>query len=104
MTLVGLRQAFEGKGYAEVVLEAGGQSAWVTRELQVLGYDPVVANPRKLKAISGDGELREYVMSHYLVLYARFDATIYLLSIRHHRQLSFDFESLWAGTKTKGGE
>lgn len=54
MTLVGLRQAFEGKGYAEVVLEAGGQSAWVTRELQVLGYDPVVANPRKLKAISSN--------------------------------------------------
>ncbi|MDP2067156.1 MAG: type II toxin-antitoxin system RelE/ParE family toxin [Burkholderiaceae bacterium] len=51
----------------------------------------------KLKAIAKDGEIREYVMSHYLLLYARFDATIYLLSIRHHRQLSFDFQSLWAG-------
>ena len=50
---------------------------------------------RKLKAIAKDGEIREYVMSHYLLLYARFDATIYLLSIRHHRQLSFDFQSLW---------
>lgn len=50
---------------------------------------------RKLKAIAKDGEIREYVMSHYLLLYARFDTTIYLLSIRHHRQLSFDFESLW---------
>ena len=50
---------------------------------------------RKLKSLSEDGELREYVMSHYLVLYARFDTTIYLLSIRHHRQLSFDFQSLW---------
>ncbi len=51
---------------------------------------------RKLHAIAGDGEIREYVMSHYLLLYARFEATIYLLSIRHHRQLSFDFQSLWA--------
>lgn len=50
----------------------------------------------RLKAIAKDGEIREYVMSHYLLLYARFDATIYLLSIRHHRQLSFDFQSLWA--------
>lgn len=50
---------------------------------------------RRLKAIAKDGEIREYVMSHYLLLYARFDTTIYLLSIRHHRQLSFDFQALW---------
>lgn len=50
---------------------------------------------RKLKALAKDGEIREYVMSHYLLLYARFDTTIYLLSIRHHRQLSFDFQSQW---------
>jgi plasmid stabilization system protein ParE len=50
---------------------------------------------RKLQAIAKDGEIREYVMSHYLLLYARFEATIYLLSIRHHRQLSFDLQSLW---------
>lgn len=50
---------------------------------------------RKLAAIGEGGELREYILSDYLLLYARFDATIYLLSIRHHRQLSFDFESLW---------
>jgi hypothetical protein len=49
----------------------------------------------KLRAIAQDGELREYVMTHYLVLYARLDATVYLLSIKHHRQISFDFESLW---------
>ena len=50
---------------------------------------------RKLRAIGPDGEVREYVMSHYLLLYARFGETIYLLSIRHHRQLSFDFQALW---------
>ncbi len=49
----------------------------------------------KLQALAQDGGLREYVMSNYLVLYARLDATVYLLSIKHHRQLSFDFESLW---------
>lgn len=50
---------------------------------------------RKLAAIGAGGELREYVLSDYLLLYARFGATLYLLSIRHHRQLSFDFESRW---------
>jgi plasmid stabilization system protein ParE len=49
---------------------------------------------RKLKTLTKDGEIREYVMSHYLLLYARFETTIYLLSIRHQRQLSFDFQSL----------
>lgn len=42
-----------------------------------------------------DGELREYLFADYLVLYAQFGATIHLLSIKHHRQLSFDFQSLW---------
>ncbi len=54
---------------------------------------------RKLDRIGQGGELREYVMSHYLVLYARFDTTLYFLSIKHHRQLSFDFDSLWAQDK-----
>ena len=55
----------------------------------------------KLRRIGQGGELREYVLSHYLVLYARFDTTIYFLSIKHHRQLSFDFDSLWAQDKEK---
>ncbi len=43
----------------------------------------------------GDGELREYLISDYLILYARYEDVIYLLSIRHHRELSFDFQALW---------
>lgn len=61
----------------------------------VEGSNGIDGLKRKLNAIAKDGEIREYVMSHYLLLYARFNATIYLLSIRHHRQLSFDFQSLW---------
>ncbi len=49
----------------------------------------------KLKGIGGNAELHEYVLPSYLLLYARIGATIYLLSIRHHRQLSFDFAHLW---------
>jgi hypothetical protein len=47
--------------------------------------------------------LREYLHGDYLLLYAVLDASaearamVYLLSIRHHRQLSFDFARLWPG-------
>ena len=51
----------------------------------------------QLKALDPQGELREYVMTNYLVLYAQLRDAIYLLSIRHHRQISFDFEGLWRG-------
>lgn len=50
---------------------------------------------KQLWSISKDGELREYVMADYLLLYARIEETVYLLSIRHQRQLSFDFQALW---------
>ncbi len=41
--------------------------------------------------------LREYPHGDYLMLYTAMDAnaTVYMLSIRHHRQLSFDFAKLW---------
>lgn len=39
--------------------------------------------------------LREYLHSDYLILYTLTAPTVYLLSIRHHRQLSFAFAKLW---------
>ena len=55
-----------------------------------------VANAlERLQAKLRDGELREYLFADYLVLYARFDKIIHLLAIKHHRQLSFDFQMLW---------
>ena len=43
--------------------------------------------------------LREYLHGDYLMLYAAMEdnATVYMLSIRHHRQLSFDFARMWPG-------
>ena len=47
--------------------------------------------------------LREFLHGDYLMLYTVVDAshkdkpTVYLLSIRHHRELSFDFARLWPG-------
>jgi hypothetical protein len=42
--------------------------------------------------------LREYLHGDYLMLYAAMEAqpTVVLLTIWHHRQLSFDFARLWS--------
>jgi plasmid stabilization system protein ParE len=44
--------------------------------------------------------LREYLHGDYLMLYAVMESqqTVVLLTIRHHRQLSFDFARLWSST------
>lgn len=50
----------------------------------------------KLSALTPDTDaLREYVLKDYLLLYALIGGAIYLLAIRHQRQLSLDFEGHW---------
>ena len=50
----------------------------------------------KLSSLTTDPEaLREYILADYLVHYAPIGGLLYLLAIRHHRQISFDFESHW---------
>ncbi|WP_267127061.1 hypothetical protein [Xanthomonas sacchari] len=41
--------------------------------------------------------MRTYLHGGYVMMYTAVEAsaTVYLLSIRHHRQLSFDFAGLW---------
>lgn len=51
--------------------------------------------------------LREYLHGDYLMLYTVVDTpadalpSVVLLSIRHHRQLSFDFTRLWPAAPTR---
>jgi hypothetical protein len=49
----------------------------------------------RLNARVGDGEIREYVIGDFVVHYALIDDGIYLLSIRHQQQLSFDLDTFW---------
>ena len=56
----------------------------------------IAALQTKLQPPSHDDDaLREYVMDNYLVLYLQVDETLFLLSIKHHSQLSFDFDTHW---------
>ncbi len=49
----------------------------------------------RLKRRADIGSLREYLFGDYLILYAVAGSAVYLLSIKHHRQLSFAFDRLW---------
>jgi len=49
----------------------------------------------QLDDLGSCSDIREYILSHYHMLYAVIETTVNLLSIRHHRQLSFDFKHLW---------
>jgi len=88
MTEGGVRTAFEGKGFGRVAMEAGAQSPWVTRLLRELGYDPLVANPRKLKAISTNERKSDRNDALLLAKLAAADAT--LLYPIHHRSAERD--------------
>ena len=57
-----------------------------------------VESRQRIKQISsriGTTSLREYITGDFLILYAVQEKSIYLLSIKHHRQLSFDFPAHW---------
>ena len=40
--------------------------------------------------------IREYITGDYLILYAVRTRAVFLLAIRHHKQLSFDLKGHWA--------
>ena len=51
---------------------------------------------RQLRRNAGrDTALREYITEDYLLLYAVRASTVFLLCVRHHRQLSFDLRGHW---------
>lgn len=58
--------------------------------------DEAKARLRALKLRTREAtEVREYISGDYLILYALRRSTAFLLSIRHHRQLSFDLRGHW---------
>jgi ParE toxin of type II toxin-antitoxin system, parDE len=61
------------------------------RQAQTLqAQEKMQAVAAHLAKVAADAELREYVMIDYTMLYALIASTIYLLAIKHHKQLVFD--------------
>lgn len=50
---------------------------------------------QKLSKFGEPLEIREYISRSHVILYALAPKHIYLLSVRHQRQVSFDFDAMW---------
>ena len=60
----------------------------LSREGQVL-FDRLVA------LAGSEADVRQWIEGDYVILYLVRGGSIFLLSIKHHRQLSFDFGGQW---------
>jgi len=72
MTGASLRKRFGDRCY-RVVIEAGTHSPWVSRELQALGHEVIVANPRQLPLIYRNNRKNDRLDALNLARLARLD-------------------------------
>jgi plasmid stabilization system protein ParE len=91
--------------FAPLLDDLFGQAIPALEQFPDLGTDFFRRNPSTREAAMLTGTLRErlcpgtalreLVRGDYLILYARRGDDLYLLAIKHHRQLSFDFPGHW---------
>jgi transposase len=81
-TEAGLRQRFARQPEMRIALEAGTHSAWSSRLLRELGHQPIVANPRKLRAITASDTKNDRNDAELLARLAAHDPRL-LSPIRH---------------------
>jgi len=79
----GLREAFARRPAALVVIEVGGHSPWVDRELRAMGHEVIVANARALPTIYASDRKNDRNDARRLAELARVDRK--LLSPIQHR-------------------
>lgn len=77
-----LRRRFEGVAPMRIALEVGTHSPWVSRLLEELGHEVVVANARKLRLIYQNRRKTDKVDAEYLARLARVDPAL-LHPLRH---------------------
>jgi transposase len=77
-----LRAAFSARVPSRVVMEVGTQSAWISREIQDLGHEVWVANPRRVKLISASDNKSDRQDAEILARLGRMDPQL-LHPIRH---------------------
>lgn len=75
-TSEGLTKYFGGCRRARIALETGAQSGWISRALEALGHEVLVANARELRAIWGSGRKNDRRDAEKLARYARVDPAI----------------------------
>jgi transposase len=70
-----------------IAIEAGAHSPWVSRLLEGCGHEVLVANPRKLRLIYGEGRKTDGLDAENLARLARLDPKL-LAPLRHRSEAS----------------
>lgn len=101
-----LEQAVAGFAFDQLIQELRDTVIPNLRRFPRIGRPYLDQHPQSAEALAQlaalpDGAadaLREYLHSDYLILYTVTvnPQAVYLLSIRHHRQLTFDFAKIWS--------
>jgi transposase len=75
---------FKGQRKLRIALEVGRHSPWLSRTLEGLGHEVLVANPRKLRLVYGDNTKNDRLDAEKIARLARVDTSL-LWPIRHRR-------------------
>ena len=102
-----LSAAGASKAFAELVGRLGSEVIPNLQRFPDLGADFLARAPLSVdgvalfeevvKAAGPGSHVRQLVDGDYLILYLVRGGAVYLLAIKHHRQLSFDFAGHWPG-------
>ena len=80
-----LRKHFAEESVMRIAMEAGTHSPWVSRLLKQWGHQVVVANPRKIRAITGSESKNDRNDAEQLARFAAFDPKL-LCPIEHRSE------------------
>lgn len=81
-TKAGLDSTFAKIAPCRIALEVGTHSQWVSRQLEAMGHEVIVANPRKVKLITQSTNKNDRMDAEHLARLARVDPKL-LSPIRH---------------------
>jgi transposase len=84
-TEAALQKQFGGESPMRIALEAGTHSPWVSRLLSGLGHEVIVANPRKIRAITASESKNDRNDAEKLARFAAFDPKL-LSPVRHRSE------------------
>ena len=85
MTPAAMRKTFGSVRRTRIAIEAGAQSRWVSRELEALGHEVIVANPRQVKLISASTRKSDPADALLLARLARVDPGL-LAPVEHRSE------------------
>jgi len=82
---VGLQQTFAAHPPCRVVLEVGTHSPWMSRELQTMGHEVIVANAREVQSVTHSSRKNDPADAEQLARLGRSDPEL-LRPIRHRSE------------------